>query len=187
MKTSTSVVVWFASLVACNGSTQRPDVVAPPSAPAVAVVATVDAGAEVAPVDAAVAVEAVTPPDAPPAAPPLVGVRALAFRAGARPPLGVNPTHGATVWAVTLGASAGPSPALTALFDQATAAHLAVGVGEVNCTPAVGGDYPGAMPTGEAAQIVTVTFRSERDARQFAAALTEAPLRTGRVRVLCAD
>ena len=124
---------------------------------------------------------------APAAAPPLVGVHTLAFRPGAPPPVGVNGAHGATVWAVTLSASAGPSAELSALFQQTQAAHLASSVGELNCTPAVGEAYPSTVPTGDGAQVLTVTFRSERDARRFAAALTETPLRTGRVRVMCAD
>jgi hypothetical protein len=122
-----------------------------------------------------------------PAAPPLVGAHTIAFRAGPRPPVGVLLPHGATGWAVTLAASAGPSPELTALFASAQGAHLAASVGDVACTPAVGGAYPATMPTGDGAQALTVTFRSERDARRFAAALTEAPLRIGRARVMCAD
>lgn len=131
--------------------------------------------------DASVVADASAP------APPIVGVHSLTFREGAHPPVGANGAHGATVWAVTLAASAGPSPELTALFQQAMAAHLAASVGEANCTPAVAGAYPSTMPTGDEAQILTVTFRSERDARLFAAALTETPLRVGRVRVGCAD
>ena len=133
--------------------------------------------------DAAVATDA----SAPAAANPLVGVRALAFRAGAHPPVGANGAHGATVWAITLAASAGPSPELTALFQQTQTAHLAASVGGLTCTPAVGDAYPCTIPTGDGAQALTVTFRTERDARRFAAALTETPLRVGRVRVMCAD
>lgn len=188
------VAVALLSLVACS-SAPRSDVASapPPAAPSTHAAAD-DAGATVAaPPDA--------PPEAPPSpdaatttdavvaepAPPLVGLRALTFRAGARPPRGAAGTHGATVWAVTLAASAGPSPDLTALFQQAQAAHLAAVVGDLSCSPAVGGDYPSAVPSGDGAQALTVTFRSERDARQFAAALTEAPLRVGRVRSMCAD
>lgn len=190
-----TLAVALLSLVACS-SAPRSDVA---SAPPLAAPPTqgADAGAAVAaPPDAPPAPsptsDAATPTDAEdaspaPPAPPLVGLRALTFRAGTRPPRGAAGTHGATVWAVTLAASAGPSPELTALFQQAQAARLAAGVGDLSCSPAVGGDYPSAVPSGEGAQALTVTFRSERDARQFAAALTEAPLRVGRVRFMCAD
>lgn len=187
-----TLAVALLSLVACS-SAPRSDVA---SAPPLAAPPT--QGADAGAADAALpdvppapspSSDAATPTDAEDAspAPPLVGLRALTFRAGARPPRGAAGTHGATVWAVTLAASAGPSPELTALFQQAQAARLAAGVGDPSCSPAVGGDYPSAVPSGEGAQALTVTFRSERDARQFAAALTEAPLRVGRVRFLCAD
>ncbi len=231
MKTWTFPAALLLSLVACQGSTQRQGVGAPPSSPSSAAsAAPSDAGTEAAPATAACESAASCDPclalsgcnwtgdhclracladascfgpgnpsaprcpataepdaSAPAAAPPLVGVRTLAFRAGPPPPVGVNGAHGATVWAVTLSASAGPSPELNALFQQTQAAHLAASVGELNCTPAVGEGYPSTIPTGEGAQVLTVTFRSERDARRFAAALTETPLRTGRVRVMCAD
>ena len=234
MKTWTLPAAVLLSLGACQGSTQRQGVRAPPPASSnITSGATADAGAEVAP--AAAACESATACDAclslpgcnwtgdrclraclmdtscigpgnasaprcpaagataetdagaPAAAIPLVGLRTLAFREGAHPPVGAHGAHGATVWAVTLTASAGPSPELNALFQQTQAAHLAASVGDLNCTPAVGGSYPSTIPTGDGAQVLTVTFRSERDARQFAAALTETPLRTGRVRVMCAD
>lgn len=232
MKTWTLPAALLLSLVACQGSTQRQGVSAPP--PASSSAASADAGAVPSP--AAAACESATACDAclslsgcnwtgnlcrsaclmdtscfgpgnasapgcpaavaaaeadagapAPAANPLIGLRTLAFREGAHPPVGVNGAHGATVWAVTLTASAGPSPELNALFQQTQAAHLAASVGGPSCTPAVGGSYPSTIPTGDDAQLLTVTFRSERDARQFAAALTEAPLRIGRVRVMCAD
>jgi nucleoid-associated protein YgaU len=189
-----TLAVALLSLVACS-SAPRSDVASapPPTAPSTQG-ADADAGTPVdalpdAPPEAPPSPDAAAPTDAVVAepAPPLVGLRALTFRAGARPPRGAAGTHGATVWAVTLAASAGPSPDLTALFQQAQAAHLAAGVGDLSCSPAVGGDYPSAVPSGDGAQALTVTFRSERDARQFAAALTEAPLRVGRVRFMCAD
>jgi hypothetical protein len=188
-----SLAVALLSLAACKASTQSEVVSAPPPAAPATGGAAVDASAPVAPpspapetaADAAAVADASTPEPPPP--PALVGLRALTFRAGARPPRGAAGTHGATVWAVTLAASAGPSADLTALFQQTQAAHLAAGVGDVSCSPAVGEAYPSAVPSGDGAQALTVTFRAERDARQFAAALTEAPLRVGRVRFLCAD
>lgn len=180
MKTWTLPAALFLSLVACQGSTQRQGVSAPPPASSnITSGAAADAGAELAPAE--------TDAGAPAAANPLVGLRTLAFREGASPPVGVNGAHGATVWAVTLASSAGPSPELSALFQQTQAAHLAASVGDLNCTPAVGESYPSTIPTGDGAQLLTVTFRSEQEARQFAAALTEAPLRIGQVRVMCAD
>ena len=186
MKTWTFPAALCLTLVACQGSTQTAAPNTPPSTPTPVAIEP-DTGVAPAP-----AVEptpaAPTPVEvAPPAPPPLVGLRTLTLRPGAPPPVGAYAAHGATVWAVTLAASAGPSPELTALFAQTQAAHLAASVGDLGCTPAVGEAYPGTIPNGEGAQIVTVTFRSERDARRFAAALTEAPLRTGRVRVMCAD
>ncbi len=139
--------------------------------------------------DASLVADAPATADASAATPsfPLIGVRALTFRPGARPPLGAPGAHGATVWAVTLAASAGPSPELNALFEQLQAAHFATGVGGVGRSPAVGDAYPSSVPTGDDAAVVNVTFRNERDARRFAAALTEAPLHVGRVRYMCAD
>jgi hypothetical protein len=53
--------------------------------------------------------------------------------------------------------------------------------------PAVDDDYPASILKGGAV-IVWVQFRSERDARQFAAALVDPPLWIGRVNVsACGD
>ncbi len=118
----------------------------------------------------------------------LVGAQGLIFRPGVTPPsLGVDGSHGATMWAVTLAASAGPSPALDALARDARARHVVVGVGDASCTPAVGGRYPRTVPGGGSAQVATVLFNSRADAQGFAAAMVHAPLRVGRVRVMCAD
>ncbi|MFO0624478.1 MAG: hypothetical protein U0325_02590 [Polyangiales bacterium] len=193
MKAPTLPVLALLSTLACKGSTQSDGVVAPPPATATPTSgASTDAGVgtpEVVAADASPAADVSPAVDASAAAPsfPLIGVRTLTFRPGARPPLGAPGAHGATVWAVTLAASAGPSPALNALFEQSQAAHLAAGVGGVGCSPAVGDAYPSSVPTGDDAVMVTVTFRNERDARRFAAALTEAPLRVGRIRFMCAD
>ena len=121
-------------------------------------------------------------------APPLLGASSLAFRPGATPPsLGVHGAHGSTRWAVTVAGAAGASPALSALMEQATALHVPMSLGEANCSPAVGDAYPPSLPANGGAMVATVVFDSERAARAFAAAMTEAPLRVGRVRVMCAD
>lgn len=193
MKALTLPVLALLSTLACQGSTQSDGVGAPPPATAAPTSgASTDAGAstpdDVAADAGSVAdVPATADASAVPPSFPLIGVRALTFRPGARPPLGEAGVHGATVWAVTLAASAGPSPALTALFEQLQAGRFATGIGGVDCSPAVGARYPSSVPTGEGAEVVNVTFRSERDARRFAAALTEAPLHVGRVRYMCAD
>ena len=46
---------------------------------------------------------------------------------------------------------------------------------------------PKSITDGSGAMSVTLNFGSERDARAFAAALSEPPLWIGRARVLCAD
>lgn len=193
MKALTLSVIALLSTLACKGSTQSDGVGAPPPATAAPTSgASTDAGAstpDVVVADASPVADVSSPEDASAVTPPspLIGVRALTFRPGMRPPLGVPGAHGATVWAVTLAASAGPSPELNALFEQSQAAHLATGVGGIGCSPAVGDAYPSSVPTGDDAAVLTVTFRNERDARRFAAALTEAPLRVGRIRTMCAD
>lgn len=117
---------------------------------------------------------------------PLVGASSLAFRPGAAPPSrGVNGAHGSTRWAVTVAGVAGPAAALSPLMEQAAALHVTMSLGEANCSPAVGDAYPPSLPAD--AMVATVVFDSERAARAFAAAMTEAPLRVGRVRVMCAD
>ncbi|MEZ4406271.1 MAG: hypothetical protein R3A52_07340 [Polyangiales bacterium] len=118
---------------------------------------------------------------------PLVGASSLAFRPGAAPPSrGVNGAHGSTRWAVTVAGSAAASPALSSLMEQATALHITMSLGEARCSPAVGDAYPPSLDASDA-MVATVVFDSERAARAFAAAMTEAPLRVGRVRVMCAD
>jgi hypothetical protein len=44
-----------------------------------------------------------------------------------------------------------------------------------------------SIALGSTAQVVSVSFRSERDARAFAEALNEQPLWVGRSRIACAD
>ncbi len=195
MKTSTFALALILSVLACKSAPQGGGASAPPNTATSGSAAAdgADGGTPIAPAPAPAPADAdaSTPEPADASAPepasPLVGLHALTFRAGAHPPVGAAGAHGATVWAVTLAASAGASPELTALFQQCLAAHLAASLGELRCAPAVGGAYPGTVPSGDGAQAVTVTFRTERDARAFAAALTEAPLHIGRVRVLCAD
>jgi hypothetical protein len=120
-------------------------------------------------------------------APTYVGLRTLTLRAGARPPRGAQQPHGREAWSVMLAVSSGSTPELTALFQQATALRLGVSTGELRCTPPVGGALPESVPQGDGAMQVEVSFRTERDARAFAAALTEPPLWVGRVRTMCAD
>jgi hypothetical protein len=135
-----------------------------------------------------IAVESAPAPAPGPSGAALVGARGLVFRPGATPPsLGVNAPHGATAWAVTLAASAGPSPALDALARDARTQHVVVNVGDAGCTPAVGGRYPRTVPGGGSAQVATVLFNSRADAQGFADAMVHTPLRVGRVRVMCAD
>jgi len=97
--------------------------------------------------------------------------------------------HGATAWTVVLAAASAPMPELNTLFQQATQTlRLAASTGEVRCNPAAEGNaYPETVPQGDGAVLVEVSFRTERHARAFAAALTEAPLWVGRIRVMCAD
>lgn len=193
MKAPTLLVLALVSTLACQGSTQSDGVgAAPPATAAPTSGASTDAGAptpDVIAADVSPATDVPAAADATAAMPslPLIGVHALTFRPGARPPLGAPGVHGATVWAVTLAASAGPSQEMTALFEQTVAARLATGVGGVGCSPAVGAPYPSSVPPGDDAEVLTVTFRNERDARRFAAALTEAPLRVGRIRFMCDD
>ena len=80
-----------------------------------------------------------------------------------------------------------PPRVVTVRPPLVTPARPALGAPSTGCAPAVGGAYPSTIPSGDGAQALTVTFRSERDARAFAAALTETPLHIGRVRVMCAD
>lgn len=176
-----SVLVTALALIACSPA-PRP---APPPAPiteAVPPPAPVDAAVVVAEPDAAAAV------DAPPPAPVYAGLRTIAYREGARPPRGARGAHGREVWSVILAGASSGTPELQALFQQAsTTLRLAASTGELRCSPSVGEPFPATIPQGEGAMIVEVSFRSERDARAFAAALTEAPLWVGRIRVLCAD
>jgi hypothetical protein len=140
--------------------------------------------------DAALAVEA---PDASSAvldaAPAVVhaGARTVALRAGQRPARGTNARHGSTAWTVLLAVSSGPSAELSAVFDQARALQLAVSLGELSCSPIVAPALPESVPQGGGAMAVVVNFRSEREARAFVAALTEAPAWVGQARVMCAD
>lgn len=168
-----SVVV--ASLMACASAPRT----APPVAPTPPPIAT-----EPEP-------EAPPPPPPPPPAPAPVyaGLRTITFRPRARPPRGNAMAHGATAWTVVLAAASAPMPELNTLFQQATQAlRLSASTGEVRCNPAAEGNaYPETVPQGDGAVLVEVSFRRERHARAFAAALTEAPLWVGRIRVMCAD
>jgi hypothetical protein len=123
------------------------------------------------------------------AAPPVVhaGLRAVALRPGQRPARGTLGRHGSTAWTVLLAVSSGPSAELSAVFDQARALRLAVSLGELSCSPIVGPALPESVPQGGGAMAVVVNFRSEREARAFVAALTEAPAWVGQARVMCAD
>ena len=103
MRTRLPVFAVVAALAACGARPQSaptlppPPVVAPPPEPAPpALVTSEDAAVTPAPVDAAV--EA-------PAAPVFVGLRTIAFRAGARPPRGDRFAHGDTAWSVMLAAA----------------------------------------------------------------------------------
>lgn len=170
-----SVVV--ASLMACASAPPQPPAL--PVAPPTPTVAT-----EPEP-------EPPPPPPPPPAAPAPVyaGLRTITFRSRARPPRGAAMAHGATAWTVVLAAASAPMPELNTLFQQATQTlRLAASTGEVRCNPAAEGNaYPETVPQGDGAVLVEVSFRTERHARAFAAALTEAPLWVGRIRVMCAD
>lgn len=170
-----SVVV--ASLMACASAPPQPPAL--PVAPPTPTVAT-----EPEP-------EPPPPPPPPPAAPAPVyaGLRTITFRPRARPPRGAAMAHGATAWTVVLAAASAPMPELNTLFQQATQTlRLAASTGEVRCNPAAEGNaYPETVPQGDGAVLVEVSFRTERHARAFAAALTEAPLWVGRIRVMCAD
>lgn len=178
---SPSVFVTALALIACSPA-PRPAPPPPPTPEAVPPPAPVDAAVVAAEPDAAAVV------DAPAPAPVYAGLRTIAFRAGARPPRGTAGAHGREVWSVILAAASGATPELQTLFQQATTTHhLAASTGEVRCSPSAGEPFPAAIPQGEGAMIVEVSFRSEREARAFAAALAEAPLWVGRIRVLCAD
>jgi|JI10StandDraft_1071094.scaffolds.fasta_scaffold561620_2 hypothetical protein len=170
-----SVVV--ASLMACASAPPQPPAL--PVAPPTPTVAT-----EPEP-------EPPPPPPPPHAAPAPVyaGLRTITFRPRARPPRGAAMAHGATAWTVVLAAASAPMPELNTLFQQATQTlRLAASTGEVRCNPAAEGNaYPETVPQGDGAVLVEVSFRTERHARAFAAALTEAPLWVGRIRVMCAD
>jgi hypothetical protein len=127
---------------------------------------------------------------APEAAAPQVtfnGLRSIAFRSGARPPRGASPAHGSVAWTVIIAAASQATPELTAVFEQLVSQRFAASVGEVGCTASAGDAYPATISLGASAQIVSVSFRSEREARAFAAALNEQPLWVGRSRIACAD
>jgi hypothetical protein len=153
----------------------QPEPTPPPSEDAAAPVAASE--------DAAVAASAA---DAAPAI-QWAGVRTFALRPGARVARGTQAAHGSTAWVVALAVASGASPELQALFTQLTQQRYAATVGEVNCMESVGDAAPSGVPNGPEAQMVTVSFRNERDARAFAAALTESAAWVGRARVRCAD
>lgn len=184
----TSWVVCMALGAGCK-TTPSPAVEAPPT-PAV----TADAAA---PVDAtpaspetpAVADAGTTPAapvDAAPAPPP-ASVNRLQFRPGPQPPRGRLGAHGADVWSVVIGYAPQGSTELHALFQRATAAHLAASEGQPSCSMPVGASFPATVGTDDNALIVSVQFANERDARRFAEALVDPPLWIGRVHVTCAD
>lgn len=152
------------------------------------------------PSETAVADAAVSEPDAATEAPvadaaveaasPAVtfqGLRSITLRSGARPPRGAAPAHGSVAWTVVVAAASEGGAELSAVFQQLTTQRFAAAVGDVNCTSSAGDPYPPTVALGPSAQIVSVSFRSERDARAFAAALTEQPLWVGRARIMCAD
>ena len=175
-----SVVV--VCLMACASAPPPPPVAPPPT------VAAPEPAPALAP-EPAPALAPDPPPAAPAPAPVYAGLRTITFRPRARPPRGAAMAHGATAWTVVLAAASAPMPELNTLFQQATQTlRLAASTGEVRCNPAAEGNaYPETVPQGDGAVLVEVSFRTERDARAFAAALTEAPLWVGRIRVMCAD
>lgn len=181
------------SLVACTPSSNQttttdPTTTSGSTAETDAAAPTVTEQPDAAPAESvADAASAEATPEA--AAPSVVyaGLRTLALRSGARPPLGAAGRHGATMWTVILAASSGPAPELTALFTQVQQARVRAALGEVTCSPSAEGAYPAAIPQTSGALMLSVNFRNERDARAFAAALAEQPLWIGRARVMCAD
>lgn len=111
----------------------------------------------------------------------------ISFRPGRRYSRGALGRQSATVWAVLLGADGTGSGALVPLFHSATALHLAAQLGEVSCAEPTGSEFPASVPRGPNVQVLTVQFRTEGEARGFAAALETPPLWVGRVRIHCAD
>ena len=181
----------LAMLAGCASA--RPNVGAAPAATP-ATPATPDAG------PATMTPPSVTEPDAGPAiadaaapsadaatAPVAVVTNALTFRPGARPPRGRLGAHGATVWSVVVAAGPMGHPDVRAVFQHATAEHLAATEGQPSCATPVEGGYPATVPAGDSVVIVSVSFSTEPEARRFGAALVDAPLWIGRVRVTCAD
>ncbi|MBL8683540.1 MAG: hypothetical protein JNK05_30500 [Myxococcales bacterium] len=154
-----------------------------PETPDAAPEATEDAAAPSAEsVDAAVTAQA----DAAPAV-QWLGARTFALRPGARVSRGTNPAHGSTAWTVVVAVASRGTPELQALSAQLTRLRYAAALGEINCTQSAGEPYPATFPSGGEAMMVSVSFRNEREARAFAAALTEQPAWVGRAQIRCAD
>lgn len=179
-------------MVAC-GSSSSGNAVAntePVGASGGGAVTSVDQSSSDAAVEQDAAAPVVVADAAPEATAPVVtfnGLRSIVFRPGARPPRGAPPAHGSVAWTVIVAAASQATPELTAVFEQLTAQRFAASVGEIGCTASAGDAYPATISLGSTAQIVSVSFRSERDARAFAAALNEQPLWVGRSRIACAD
>lgn len=177
--------------VACHSSpppAPQPTAPAPPAAVEVvdasAPMVTADAGAAPEPVDASVPVTEAAVVDAGPTIP--LRVNSMRFRAGSTAPRGTPGNHGSRVWIVVLGVGPERNTELWSLFERLNAERYAVALGDPHCIVAPE-QAPAGLPSDEGAIWLTVEFATERDARRFAAALTDPPLWVGRGRVLCAD
>lgn len=116
-----------------------------------------------------------------------LGARTFALRPNARVSRGTNPAHGSTAWTVVVAVASRSTPELQALSAQLTQQRYAAAIGEINCTQSAGEPYPSTFPSGGEGMMVSVSFRNEREARAFAAAMTEQPAWIGRASIRCAD
>ena len=111
------------------------------------------------------------------------------MRPGAHPPRPRNSAHGTVRWAVLLASARQPRfAALQELFEHVSQTlHYEATLGDRNCTAPAEGALPAAADPGEEGHVLVLTFRNEREARAFSAALATPPPWVGRVRVMCAD